>query len=81
MTTLAEVNGLDRRTQELIKQVKLGNDVVLTEANTPVARIVPVATESKTEAPTSLKFQSFHLGSKKPLESKSELADEMISPP
>jgi antitoxin (DNA-binding transcriptional repressor) of toxin-antitoxin stability system len=80
MTTLADIEALDSKTRELINQVKLGNDVLLTQANTPIARIIPFEQAGKLPSGSSLKFKSFHLGSKGPLPSKSELADEMIEP-
>lgn len=41
MTTTAEVNGFTGQLAELVKQVQAGHEVLLTQGNKPVARLVP----------------------------------------
>lgn len=43
LTTTIEVRDAGTRLQELVQLVETGNDVVLTDGNRPVARLVPVA--------------------------------------
>ena len=45
MTTIAELNDLAGPLAELLKQVKTGNEVLLTQGNRPVARLVPASKE------------------------------------
>lgn len=77
MTVTAEVNDLPSRFAELIKQVQEGNDVILTQGNKPVARLMPA---TGNDQPSGL----FQIRSFKGHEvltstiSTSELADEML---
>ena len=78
MTTIAEVNDLAGPLAELLKQVKAGNEVLLTQGNRPVARLVPASKEGL--LPTSpLRFRSL-AGHRvlTPLISQTELADELF---
>jgi prevent-host-death family protein len=43
LTTTVEVREAGTRLKELVQLVETGNDVVLTDGNRPVARLIPVA--------------------------------------
>ncbi len=73
-----ELSEMDVRTRELIKKATAGDEVLFTEANVPVARIVPI--EKSAPAPREpLKFKTYAMGFKGELPSKSEMAEEMFS--
>ena len=78
MTKTAEVNEFSGRLAELVKQVQAGNEVVLTQGNKPVARIVP-ATEEGNVSLAKIEIRSLK-GHRvlTPVISQSELADEMF---
>ena len=65
---------------ELVKQVQAGNEVVLTQGNKPVAKLVP-AVENGVAPHTALKIHSLK-GHRvlTPVISQSELAEEMFIP-
>ena len=48
MTTTAEVNDFAGRLAELVERVQAGDEVLLTQGNKPVARLVPAAKEDST---------------------------------
>ncbi len=77
MTTIAEVNDLAGPLAELLKQVKAGNEVLLTQGNRPVARLVPASKEGA--LPSPLRFRSL-AGHRvlTPLISQTELAEELF---
>lgn len=78
MTKTAEVSDFTGQLAELIKQVQAGNEVVLTQSNKPVAKLI-AAPESKVAHSTSLQIRSLK-GHRvlTPDISQSELADEMF---
>lgn len=67
-----------RQLADLVKQVQAGDEVVLTEGNRPVARIVP-ASESSQYPATGLKIRSIK-GHRvlTPIFSQEELAEEIF---
>ena len=73
----ATLTEADVRLRELVEQAAQGVDVILVHQNKAVARIVPVK-EQPTEPAKKLIVPSYHLGSKGPLPSRSEIADEML---
>jgi prevent-host-death family protein len=77
MTMTAEVRA--EQLAELIKQVQAGNEVLLTQGNKPVAKLI--ATSLGDSANSTLNFQSFK-GHRilTPVIRQEELADEMFSP-
>jgi len=77
MTMTAEIAA--GQLAELVKQVQAGHEVLLTQDNKPVAKLVP-ATENGTAPHTALQIRSFR-GHRvlSPVISQSELADEMFS--
>ena len=79
MTTTAEVNELPGRLAELVKQVQAGNEVLLTQGNKPVARLVP-ALENRTPPGAPLQIRSLK-GHRvlAPVVSQAELAEEIFS--
>ena len=81
MTKTAEVNEVNGRLAELVKQVQAGNEVVLTERNKPVAKLVS-ASEKEITPGTTLQIHSLK-GHRvlTPNISQSELADEMFGKP
>ena len=77
MTMTAEVRA--EQLAELVKQVQAGNEVLLTQGNKPVAKLI--ATSTGNSAAATLNFQSFK-GHRilTPIIRQEELADEMLSP-
>ena len=79
MTKTAEVHEFSGQLAELIKQVQAGNEIVLTQGNQPVAKIVPAKEEGNASKATieirSLKGHRVLT----PVISQSELADEMFA--
>jgi len=64
---------------ELVKQVQAGNEVLLTEQNKPVARLVSTnQVEPKLAAPIEIRSIKAHRVLT-PVISQSELADELFS--
>ena len=65
---------------ELVKQVQAGNEVLLTESNKPVARLVS-ASEKKTTPSVPLQVRSIK-GRQilTPIISQADLADDMFGP-
>ncbi len=47
MTTTAEVGEFSGRLADLLKQVAAGNEVLLTQGNKPVARLVPPISQAE----------------------------------
>ena len=47
MTQTVSVDEAQQRLQDLLAQALAGNEVIITEHGTPVARLVPVVTPSK----------------------------------
>jgi prevent-host-death family protein len=78
MTTSAEVNEVNGRLAELVKQVQAGHEVVLTEGHKPVARLV-AASEGEIAPGASLQIRSL-TGHRvlTPVISQSELAEDMF---
>lgn len=81
MTTTAEVNEFTGRLAELVKQVQAGHEVLLTQGDKTVAKIVP-ASEHETASGTAFQVRSL-TGHRvlTPVISQSELADEMFERP
>jgi prevent-host-death family protein len=79
MTKTAEINEFSGRLAELVEQVQAGDEVVLTQGNKPVAKIVS-ATEEKTSSGATIEIHSLK-GHRvlTPAISQSELADEMFA--
>ena len=63
---------------ELVEQVKAGNEVLLTESDKPVAKLVP-AVQNGGVTTSSLRIRSFH-GHRvlEPVISQADLAEEML---
>lgn len=79
MTTTAEVNEFNGRLAELVKRVQSGNEVLLTQDDKTVAKLVPVSGDKIASGTT---FQVHSLKGHRvltPVISQSELADEMFS--
>jgi prevent-host-death family protein len=79
MTTTAEVNEFTGRLAELVKRVQSGNEVLLTQGDKTVAKLVPA---SGNELASGTTFQVRSLKGHRvltPVISQSELADEMFS--
>jgi prevent-host-death family protein len=57
MTTTAEVKDMGRRLAELVERVRAGDDVLLTQENKPVARLVPVSEQDRPQG-ARLKLRS-----------------------
>lgn len=79
---MAEVNEPNGQLAELVKQVQAGNEVVLTQGNRPVARLVPtVGGEAAQEAApgAALRIRSLkgHQVLTPPI-SQAELAEELF---
>lgn len=78
MTTTAEVTEFAGQLAELVKQVQAGNEVLLTQGNKPVARLMPAFNNE------SLGARTLHIRSLKghrvltPVISHAELAEEMF---
>ena len=79
MTKTAEVNEFTGRLAELVKQVQAGTEVLLTEGNKPVAKIISATAAKEIILGVPLKFESLK-GHRvlTPAISRSELADEMF---
>ncbi len=79
MTTITEV--AVAKLADLVKQVQAGNDVLLTEGDKPVARLVP-ARETDAVRGTALRVRSLK-GHQvlAPAVSQGELAEEMFGHP
>ena len=79
MTTTAEVNEFTGRLAELVKRVQSGNEVLLTQGDKTVAKLVP-ASEHEIASGTTFQIRSLK-GHRvlTPVISQSELADEMFS--
>ena len=77
MTMIAEIG--TGQLAELVKQVQAGNEVLLTQGNKPVAKLVP-ALDQNAVPPAVLKVRSFK-GHRvlTPVISQSELAAELFS--
>ena len=78
MTMTAEVSTLSEQITELIKQVQSGHEVLLTQDNQPIAKLVP-ATGMGSAVSQSLHFRSLK-GHRvlTPAISQTELAEEMF---
>lgn len=78
MTKTAELNGFTGSLAELVRQVQSGNEVLLTQGNKPVARIVP-ASGNPAAVATGLQIKSLK-GHKvlTPVISQSDLVDDMF---
>jgi prevent-host-death family protein len=76
MTIRSEIGGSELA--DLVKQVQAGNDVLLTQGDKPVARLVP-AHDAKTASASPLRVRSFK-GHRilTPVIKQEELADEMF---
>lgn len=76
MTMTAEIGA--GQLAELVKQVEAGNEVILTQGNKPVARLVPAAAEGVVpNAPLHiLSFKGHRVLT--PVFSQAELAEEMF---
>lgn len=79
MTPVAEVNDLAERLVELVKQVEAGHEVLLTQGDRPVAKLVP-ASEAKSGSRAPLRIRSLK-GHRvlTPVFSQAELAGEMFA--
>ena len=79
MTTVAEVSELAGRLAELLKQVQAGGEVLLTQGNEPVAKLVP-ASGQKTGSGAPLRIRSLR-GHRvlTPVLSQADLAEEMFA--
>jgi prevent-host-death family protein len=78
MTMTAEVNEVTGRLAELVKQVQAGDEVLLTQSQKPVARIVSVPeTEGAAGAPLRIRSLSGHRVLT-PVISQAELAAELF---
>jgi prevent-host-death family protein len=78
MTKTAEIDEFSGRLAELIKQVQAGDEVVLTQGNKPVAKIVPATEENASGATIEIHSLKGHRVLT-PVISQSELADEMFA--
>ena len=78
MTTTAEVNDFDGRLAELVERVQAGDEVLLTQGNKPVARLVP-ATKKAHSPRAALRIRSLK-GHRvlTPVISQAEIAEEMF---
>ncbi len=81
MTMTVEVKELAGQLAELVKEVQAGNEVVLTQGNKPVAKLVPTGT-TETTAGGVLRIRSLK-GHRvlTPVVSQAELAEEMFGRP
>jgi prevent-host-death family protein len=78
MTKIAEVNEFSGRLAELVKQVQAGDEVVLTQGNKPVAKIVSATEEKVSGATIEIHSLKGHRILTRVI-SQSELADEMFA--
>ena len=78
MTTTAEVNDFAGRLAELVDRVRAGDEVLLTQGNKPVARLVS-ASEEATPPQTVFKIRSLR-GHRvlTPVISQAEIAEELF---
>lgn len=79
MTTTAEISELTGQLAELVKQVQAGNEVLFTECNKPVARLVPAFGQPAMGAPLQIRSLPGHRVLT-PVISQTELAEEMFGP-
>ena len=78
MTTMAEVNEVNGRLAELVRQVMAGNEVVLTQDHRPVAKIVATPGKEITgRAPLQIHALTGHRVLTRVI-TQSELADEIF---
>jgi prevent-host-death family protein len=78
MTTTAEVNDFAGRLAELVERVQAGDEVLITQGNKPIARLVPAVKE---EAAPRAALQVRSLKGHRvltPVISQAELAEEMF---
>ena len=81
MTTTAEVNESAGQLAELLKQVQAGNEVLITQGNKPVAKLVPaVEKEGMPGVPIRVRSLKGHQVLT-PVISQAELAEEMFRRP
>jgi prevent-host-death family protein len=78
MTKTAEINEFSGQLAELVKQVQAGNEVVLTQGNQPVAKIVSAKQETNGSGTIEIRSLKGHRVLT-PVISQSELADEMFA--
>lgn len=80
MTTTAEVNDFAGRLAELVERVQAGDEVLLTQGNKPVARLVPAVKEATAQR-AALQVRSLK-GHRvlTPVISQAEIAEEMFGP-
>ena len=80
MTTVAEVSEFAGQLAELLKQVQAGGEVLLTQDNKPVARLLP-ASKKQTGSGTPLQIRSLK-GHRvlTPVFSQAEVAEELFAP-
>ena len=78
MTKTAEIKEFTGRLAELVQQVQAGNEVVLTEGDKPVAKIISTAAQ-EIKPPAKFQVRSFK-GHRVRIStiSQSEIADEMF---
>ena len=77
MTTTAEIGELTGQLAELVKQVQAGNEVLLTEGNKPVARLVPALAQATAGAALQIRSLKGHRVLT-PMISQAELAEELF---
>jgi prevent-host-death family protein len=78
MTKTSEINEFSGQLAELVKQVQAGNEVVLTQGNQPVAKIVSAKEEKNASGTIEIRSLKGHR-ILTPVISQSELADEMFA--
>lgn len=78
MTKTAEIKEFSGQLAELVKQVQAGNEVVLTQGNQPVAKIVSAKEERDASGAIEIRSLKGHRVLT-PVISQSELADEMFA--
>jgi len=77
MTTTAEISERTGQLAELVKQVQAGNEVLLTEGNKPVARLVPALGQAAAGAALQIRSLKGHRVLT-PMISQAELAEELF---
>ncbi len=77
MTTTAEISELTGQLAELVKQVQAGNEVLFTEGNKPVARLVSAHGQAVAGAALQIRSLKGHRVLT-PVISHAELAEEML---
>jgi prevent-host-death family protein len=80
MTTTAEISERTGQLAELVKQVQAGNEVLLTEGNKPVARLVPALEQVAAGAALQIRSLKGHRVLT-PMISQAELAEELFGRP